>query len=141
MTISLGDIGVQIIAWLAATFGTALATVATAWLMKKLAIADGEAKDQARARLQEIIVNGLNFGAAEAEKSLQGAGKIEIKNAIEQRAIEYVKLHGADTLKSLGAKEWSDQLVEVIKARMATAITDPATPTPPALSPPGVPSK
>jgi len=88
-----------------------------------------------RQRLQDMIVNGLNAGAAAAADKLKDKGQIEVKNEVVAKAVDYVQAHGADTLKQLGIDPASSSAVEAIKARIETAINDPATPTPPALDP------
>ncbi len=95
--------------------------------------------DSARMRLQEMVVNGLNIGAKTAQDNLAGRGKIEIKNAAVASAVTYVQVHGADTLKQLGVDPNSNAAIDAIKARIETAIADPATPTPPLLNPVGPP--
>jgi hypothetical protein len=91
--------------------------------------------DAARARLQEIIVNGLNVGAAQATKDLAGRDPITIKNETVAQAVAYAQAHGADAIKQLGLDPKSGAAVEAIKARIETAIADPAVPTPAVLDP------
>jgi hypothetical protein len=53
--------------------------------------------------------------------------------------VAYVQDHGADTLKKLGIDPNSNIAVDAIKARIETAINDPAAPTPPVLDPTAAP--
>jgi hypothetical protein len=96
-------------------------------VLKQLGIVATEAL---RARLQEVVINGLNFGAQEAEKHLEGKGQVEIKSQIVQTAVAYTQDHAADTIKALGLDPQSGKAVEAIKARIETAIADPIAPTP-----------
>jgi hypothetical protein len=91
--------------------------------------------DAARSRLQDIIVNGLNVGAAQVAQNLAGKDQVQIKNETVAHAIAYAQTHGADAIKQLGLDPQSGAAVEAIKARIETAIADPATPTPSMLDP------
>jgi hypothetical protein len=92
-----------------------------------------------RARLQEMVVNGLNISAPAVEKQLAGKGQVEIKNAVVSSAVAYVQAHGADEIKALGLDPQSGAAVEAIRARIETAVADPTVPTPPVLDPPTTP--
>jgi len=129
-SISVGTIAADVLNWLMVAFGSTAGSIIV-WILvrvlKKLGI---DATDALRARLQEIVVNGLNLGAAKAEADLQNKMPIEIKSAVVETAVEYAQSHGADTLKALGLDPNSGKAVEAIKARIETAIADPAAPTP-----------
>lgn len=140
-TIDTGGLAGQALLWVMATFGTTIGTIVTAWLYKLMQAAGVRATDAMRAKLQDIIVNGLNLGAKQAAEDLQGHGKVEIKNAAVATAVVYAQQHGADTLKQLGLDPTSPEAVEAIKARIETAIVDPATPTAPVLDAPGQPKQ
>jgi hypothetical protein len=121
-----------------AAFGVPIGGLLTAWLYRLFNLAGIQAADGLRTKLQEIIVNGLNAGAKTVSEEAQGRGQIEIKNAVVAQAVTYAQAHGADTLKQLGLDPQSGAAVEAIKARIETAINDPAQPTPPVLDAPGV---
>lgn len=130
-----GDYAGDALKWVAATFGTTIGAALTAWLMRLLKNAGVQGTELLRAKLQDVVVNGLNLAAKEAADHLQGKGTVEVKNEIAARAVEYAQQHGAETLKALGVDPTSAAAVEAIKARIETAINDPATPTPPAMDP------
>ncbi len=134
-SISIGTLAGQVLTWAAAAFGSLAATVFTAWGVRLFKLAGVQISDNARARLQEIIVNGLNVGAAQATKDLAGKGQVEIKNETVAAAITYAQAHGKDAMKQLGLDPQSGAAVEAIKARIETAIADPAVPTPAVLDP------
>ena len=129
-TISIGTLAGQVLTWAAAAFGSVAATVFTAWGVRLFKLAGVQMSDAARARLQDIIVNGLNVGAAAATQNLAGKDKIQIKNETVAQAIAYTQAHGADAIKQLGLDPNSGAAIEAIKARIETAIADPAVPTP-----------
>lgn len=134
-TISVGTIAGQALQWVMAVFGAVLGTAGTALLMRMFKAAGLQISDTARARLQEMVINGLNLGAKALEGKMAGRGKVEIKNAVVAQAVNYVQDHGADTLRQIGVDPNSNMAVEAIKARIETAIADPMTPTPPVLDP------
>lgn len=129
-TISVGSIAAQALEWVGATFGAVIGTALTALIMKWFKLAGIQISDAARARLQEIVVNGLNASAKAAETELQGRGQVEIKNATVAKTIAYVQAHGADSIKQLGLQPTEQAAVDAIKARIETAVADPTVPTP-----------
>lgn len=138
-TIETGTLGGEALKWVAAVFGGSVGMALTAFLVKLLRNAGIQASDAMRARLQEIIVNGLNFAAKTAATDLAGRGQIAVKNAVVGEAVKYVQAHGAETLQQLGLDPNSNKAVDAIKARIETAIADPSQPTPAVLSPPAAP--
>lgn len=134
-SISIGTLAGQVLTWAAAAFGSVAATVFTAWGVRLFKLAGVQMSDAARARLQDIIVNGLNVGAAQATKDLTGKGQVEIKNETVAAAVAYAQAHGKDAIKQLGLDPQSGAAVEAIKARIETAIADPTVPTPAVLDP------
>lgn len=139
-TISVGTLAGQLLAWVVTAFSVPIGSIAV-WIMvrvlKNLGIT---ATDAMRARLQEMVVNALNISAPAVQQQLAGKGQIEVKSAVVQDAVAYVQAHGADTIKALGLDPKSGEAVEAIKARIETAIADPATPTPAVLDPPAPPA-
>lgn len=134
-TISVGTLAGQILNWIAVAFAGPIGGMVV-WILvrvlKKLGI---DATDALRARLQEMVVNGLNVSAKTAQAEMAGRGKVVIKNQAVAATVEYVQAHGAETIKALGLDPQSGEAVEAIKARIETAIADPMTPTPAILSP------
>lgn len=128
--IETGTIASQAILWVGSVFGTSIGAALTALLMKLLKNAGFTGNEILRQKLQDMIVNGLNAGAQQAADSLKSKGQIEIKNAVVAKTVAYVQAHGADTLKQLGVDPNSNAAVDAIKARIETAINDPAAPTP-----------
>ena len=137
-TISVGTLAGQILNWIMVAFGPVIGSMVVWILVRVLNKLGIQATDAMRARLQEIVVNGLNAGAKNATEKMQGKDQITIKNAVVAQAVAYTQVHGADTIKQLGLDPNSGAAVEAIKARIETAINDPAQPTPPVLDAPGV---
>lgn len=137
LTIDVGQAGSQIISWIVATFGGVISLAISTWLLTLARKLHVQATDAMRARWQSIILNGLNLGAAQAEKQLEGtgAGKVEIKNAAVVKAVEYVQEHGAATAKKLGLDVASASAVEAIKANIETMVADPNVATAQSISP------
>ena len=133
-TISVGTLAGQVLTWAITGFGSLLATVFAAWGVRLFKIAGVQITDAARDRLQQIILNGLNVGAAKATTDLAGKGQIEIKDAAVAHAVAYVQDHGADTIKQLGLDPNSGAAVQAIRAHIETAIADPTVATPAAVN-------
>lgn len=135
-TISVGTLAGQLLNWVMLAFSGPIGGMVV-WILVRLLKQLGiNATDALRARLQEIVVNGLNAGARAVEQDVAGRGRVEIKNAVLANAVAYTQAHGADTIKALGLDPESGAAVEAIKARIETAIADPASPTPALLDPP-----
>jgi hypothetical protein len=118
-------------------FGTAIAG-AVLWLITRVLGWFGiQTTDMQRAQLQAIVVNGLNAAAAKAQVSLRSTDKLDFssKSAIVNDAVQYAQDHAAETIKALGLDPKSGEAVEAIRARIETALNDPNTPTPPAITP------
>lgn len=138
--IETGTIAGEVLKWVIAVGGGTLATILSGILVKVFQRMGVKITDELRSRLQEIVLNGLNAGARVAAERLAGKGKIEVKQAIVADAVRYTQAHGAETIKALGLDPTSPEAIEAIKARIETAIADPAVPTPPVLDPPAPPS-
>jgi hypothetical protein len=131
--IDTGTTAGSVLTWVVATFGTTVGGALTALILRYLKNAGIQGADLLRSRLQEIIVNGLNMAAADAAQRLAGRGKVEIKNEAVAGAVRYAQVHGAEIMKQLGQDPLAVTTVDALKARIETAIADPATPTHPAL--------
>ncbi len=138
-TISVGTLAGAILNWIMVAFGPVIGGMVVWILVRVLNKLGIQATDAMRARLQEIVINGLNAGAKNATEQLQGRGQVEIKNAVVAQAVAYTQVHGAETIKALGIDPQSGSAVEAIKARIETAINDPSTPTPAVLDPTAAP--
>lgn len=135
-TISVGTLAGQAFLWMVTAFGGVLGTALTALILKLIQAAGIKATDALRARLQEMVVNGLNLAAQEAAHHLEGKLPVQVSADIKARATAYVVAHGADTIKALGLDPSSPLAAQAIQAHIETAIADPATPTPAVLGGP-----
>ena len=135
-SISVGTLAGQVLTWAATAFGSLLATIFAAWGVRLFKLAGVQISDAMRARLQEIILNGLNAGAKAEAQNLAGKDPIVVKDAIVAHAVAYTQDHGANVIKALGLDPKNGTAVEAIKARIETAIADPTVATPAALGGP-----
>lgn len=126
-----GTLAAQVIEWLKVAFGTVLAGMGTLAIVRIRAYFGVLTTDAQKAALQEIAVNGVNAAASKAEDALKANPNlsIDVKDAVVADAIGYVQAHGAETIKALGMDPKSGDAVEAIRARVATAMNSPATPT------------
>ncbi len=138
--ISVGTIAGEVLTWIAAAFSAPIGGLLVLWLYRLFKFAGIQATDALRARLQEIVVNGLNAGATAVSERLRGKGQVEVKNAVVASAVLYAQDHGAETIKALGLDPKSGAAIEAIKARIETAIADPIMPTPAVLDAGAVPA-
>lgn len=136
-TIETGTFAGEFLIWVASAFGVSLGSLASAILYRVFRNIGITMTDKMRARLQQIVVNGLNAAAGAAAENLAGKGAIEIKQPIVASAVKYVQDHGKDELRALGVDPTSEEAVAAIRARIETAIVDPAAPTPAVITPPG----
>lgn len=133
-TIAAGTLSGDVLTWLMAIFSVPIATLLTGWLYRLFQMAGIQMTDALRARLQTIVVNGLNAFAQRAADSLRNRSPAEIRNAAINSAVDYVTRQGGDTIRALGIDPHSTAALEAIRAHIETAITDPATPTNPILA-------
>jgi uncharacterized membrane protein len=134
-SISIGTLAGQVLTWATLAFGSLMSSFLTAYIIRLLKNAGIQGTELLSDKLDRIILNGLNSGAALATADMAGKGQIQIKNEVAARAVAYAQAHGADTIKKLGLDPQSGAAVEAIKARIETAIADPAQPTPAVLDP------
>lgn len=134
-TVSVGTLGGQVLMWIAAAFSLPIGALLTVLAKRAMTLAGVQVNEAMSKQLQDTIVNGLNASAANVSERLKGQGTIAIKNAVVADAVKYVQDHRAETIQALGLDPQSGAAVQAIKARIETAIADPTTPTPPAITP------
>jgi hypothetical protein len=135
-TVSIGTLAGQALNWILTIAAVPVSGYVVLILNRFLSNLKIPMTDAARARIKEMVVNGINLAAPAVQKQLEGQGTIAIKNETVAQAVKYVQTHGADTIKKLGLDPTSPAAEEAIKAWIATAIADPTIPTPPVLDPP-----
>lgn len=137
-----GPILNETIGWVATAFGTAFAGAVIAVIYRLFAFIGIQTTLGQREQLQSIIVNGLNDAAAKAQIAVARDPRldIDVKSKIIADAIDYTQKHGADTMTALGLNAKDGNGIEIIKARIATAINDANTPTPNVLDQPLAPT-
>jgi hypothetical protein len=120
----------EVLKWLAAVFGPIFATVATGWLYMEARKLGIDVTDADRARAQEILVNGLHVGAAEAAEGLAGKGEFEIRNNSINRMIAYGKDYGLSTFKRLGMDPTTAEGQAALRDKAMALIANPDVATP-----------
>lgn len=137
-TVKGGSLLADVVQWFWLAFGTVVTGGIMVLVTKIFAYFGVQTTSEQRAQLQAVVVNGLNSAAARAQTSLRNNEKLDItlKGQIVAEAVEYTQAHAAETIKALGLDPNSGDAVEAIRARIETALNDPATPTPPAITPP-----
>jgi hypothetical protein len=135
-TISVGTLAGQALMWTVTVFGVPIGTLVTAWVYRLFRMAGVNLTDAARARIQEIVLNGMHKGAEDAERDLAGQGVVAIHNQAVANTVAYVRAHGVDELKQMGVNPNDNAAVDVVKARIAAMAADPEVATPKALDAP-----
>jgi hypothetical protein len=123
-TVAFGDYAGAFLEWFAAALGPVLAGLLANWLLALAKKAGIETTDAQRAKLQEIIENGISLGAHRTQADLSGKLNYDVKNQIVANAVTYAQAHGADTLKSLGLDPTSPAAIEAIQARATKVLAD-----------------
>jgi hypothetical protein len=139
-TVKGGSLAADFIEWMKVVFGGTIGTAMVAALVYGLRLLGVNIVASQRAQLQEIVVNGLNNSAGNLQTMLRDNKSLDItmKGQIIAKTVEYVQEHGSSVIKALGLDPKDPKAVEAIKARIETALNDPGTPTPPAITPPTV---
>ena len=102
-TISVGTFSGEVLNWVAMVFGTPVAGFLILWLKALAKKAGIEVSQAASDKLDAIIVNGINIGAAKAGADLAGKMTVEVQNKVLADAVNYSKDHGANTISDLAA--------------------------------------
>lgn len=125
-----GTLAAGIIEWLQVAFGTVLAGIGSLILIKIRTYFGIQTTEAQKAALQAIIVNGINAAAAEVAEKLKKDPSLDfdVKGEVMAKTIEYAQAHGSQTITALGLDPKSGDAVDAIKARIETALKDPATP-------------
>lgn len=131
-----GQILSDIVAWGATAFGAALAAFLTKVVYAFASKIGVEVTQQQRDMLQSIALNGINDAAARARAALGTNQNLDLKvqQKIVYDAIKYTQDHAKDTITALGLDPDSGQAVQAIRARIATAVQDPAQHTDPGVT-------
>jgi hypothetical protein len=128
-TVSLGSWAASILEWIATIAAGPLSIIITAWfyqLIKKMGL---DNQEKLRGRFQEIVENGLALAAHDAGVKLNGTMPVQIRGQIANQTLDYVKAHGADTIKALGGATLNDpKAEEAALARIAKALSDKIDP-------------
>ncbi len=130
VTISVGTWAGDVLMWATTAFGTVISGFVVKLLVALAKKAGVDATDALRARLNEIVLNGLNLAASTTQRELRDKSPIAIRSAAISKAIEYTQAHGDETIKALGLDPTSGAAVEAIRARAETLINDPNVSTP-----------
>lgn len=136
VTYSIGSLAGDVLQWVIVAFVIPAIPILSALALKWLQRFNIQISDQQRARLDEMVINGINANAPKLLDKFKASGQIEIRNQVVNSAVEYVQKHGSDTIKALGLDPKSGDAVEAIRARIETALLDPAAPTNPAIPDP-----
>lgn len=127
-TFSFGALAGQVLSWMAVVIAPVIATLLGNWLVKLAAKVKVDIKDADRARIQEIVENGIKWGAAKLNILLNGSVTPANKAAIIKAVVtEYLPEKGAETVKALGGDVTDAKaMTDIVTARAADILAIPA---------------
>lgn len=134
--VNLGDIFSSLLSIVVTFFAVPFGALLINFALKLVQGAGVSVTEARKTQLQGLVVNGINWAAKELGTQLQGKMTVDVKSRLIKEVIDYVQLHGADLLKSLGVKPDSPEIATAVAARVEKALNDPSQPTPPAVTPP-----
>src|SRR5438093_340701 len=85
--VNVASAGAEVLNWVLAVTVPAVGVVVTGWLSRMFQQVGISMSDQMRARLQDIVVNGLNAGAAIAVDKVKATAPVDVKNVAVAHAI------------------------------------------------------
>lgn len=124
-----------ILDWMYVAFGGTIGTLITALAVRGLGLLGIQVNNENKAQLQALVVNGINAGYAKAKVQASTLSPLELKGRVAELAIDYVQSHGEKIIKATGLDPKDGEVVDAIRARVETALNDPATPTPAEITP------
>lgn len=133
--ISIGTLAGQALTWIAAAFSVPAGALIVGILTRILQGVGFSLTEAWRKRLEDAIVNGINYAAPKASGALEGRLTVDVKSKLLKDVIEYVAAHIPDTLKKLGIDVNTPEGKAVIAARVEKALNSPTTPTPANVTP------
>jgi len=133
--ISIGSLASDILVPLLTAFATVIAAFIVGIVYRFLKGAGIAIDETYRQRLQELVINGINWGAQQLGDSVRGKGEVDVKSMLLVNVLEYVRTHGTELFSKWGVSPNTPAFEQAIEARMTRALVDPAVPTPAAVTP------
>jgi hypothetical protein len=81
-------------------------------------------------QLNKVLVNGLNDAAVNGAKLTDSKINMHVADPVVASAIQYTLNRMPNTIKALGMDPSDGETVKVLRARIATLVSDPSVPTP-----------
>ena len=135
LTVDAGGIATSVLEWFYLAFAGSVSAAIVAGVLRFLTWIGIKTTMAQKAELQAIVVNGINTGYNKAKTELNNLSPVQVKDASLAYALAYTQEHGAALIQAMGLKPGESEAISAINARIQTALNDPATPTPPAISP------
>lgn len=135
VVLSWGSVWAQILLAMISFVAPIVAAAVVAVLYKIFCYYGISLDTELKKRLQDHVLNGLNYSAVILAPRIKLGMTQEVKSEMVKIVYEYVKDHGADTLRGLGVSLDDPKLIESVQARIEKLINDSSVSTPPAFSP------
>lgn len=118
-TVSAGSLIGLSIEIILGVLGTPIAIAVTAFLLRLMKAAGVDIQDAYRARLEEMIANGLAAAADRLDKRLDGTLDVNVRSKLVAEAADYLAKHGRETVKALGGDPKDrDAMRAIVAARL-----------------------
>ena len=136
-TVKGGTLAAQVLEWLQVALVPILGGALVGLIIKGMAFLGIQTTEQQSDQLAKIALNGINDAMSKAETGLRGTTALDVnlKGQVMADAVAYTKAHASETLNAMGLDPNSGKATEAIRAKIITAINDPNTPTPAAITP------
>lgn len=118
-SVSLGTWIGDLLGVLASIFITAIGSFAVQWFRYFAKKAGVDLSQATSDRLDQIITNGLHYGASEAQHELAGKMNVEVKNRIIADAVSYAQANGPKLIASMA----NPATVQELQARAAKVLS------------------
>ena len=133
--VSLGTLGASVLNWTLAVIAPIVSFMVVGLLSRLMTRFGIQVQGQHREKLQEIVVNGINWASQNAAVKMQGKLTVQVQGALQQQVLNYVRTQGMDTIKNLNMDPNSPEFIQAVQARIQRALNDPLAPTPPEWTP------
>lgn len=127
-TISFGSFGGEILTYVVAGLAPVIAGCVINWLVKAAARLNVQIAEERRAKLQEMVENGIKAGAQKIGVALDGKLSIDVKSELIAGVVnDYLPQNAAETVKALGGNVHDTAaMTDVVAARSADVLALPA---------------
>lgn len=136
-TVKGGTLAADVLQWIQVALAPILGAAIIGLIVKGMSLIGIQTTAQQSEQLARIAVNGINDAMSKAQAGLRGstAMDISLKGKLMADAVAYTQEHAKETLNAMGLDPKSGKATEAIRAKIETALNDPAKATPAEITP------